>query len=70
MLAVNLQTSYMHPPLGPTVFYLRSVAPPELTTKHIYLGVIPFVVIQLLALVGLWFMPGLATTLPHALYGR
>ncbi len=55
LLAVNLQTSYMHPPLGPTMFYLRSVAPPELTTKHIYLGVIPFIAIQLMALVGLWF---------------
>jgi tripartite ATP-independent transporter DctM subunit len=69
LLAVNLQTSYMHPPLGPTVFYLRSVAPPELTTKHIYLGVIPFIAIQLLALVGLWFAPQLATALPQALYG-
>ena len=69
LLAVNLQTSYMHPPLGPTVFYLRSVAPPELTTKHIYLGVIPFIAIQLLALVGLWFAPELATALPQALYG-
>jgi TRAP-type mannitol/chloroaromatic compound transport system permease large subunit len=69
VLAVNLQTSYMHPPLGPTVFYLRSVAPPEVTTKHIYLGVIPFVAIQLVALVALWFVPGLATALPHALYG-
>ena len=70
VLAVNLQTSYMHPPLGPTVFYLRSVAPPEVTTKHIYLGVIPFVMIQLAALVALWFMPGLATALPHALYAQ
>jgi tripartite ATP-independent transporter DctM subunit len=69
VLAVNLQTSYMHPPLGPTVFYLRSVAPPEVTTKHIYVGVIPFVLIQLVALVALWFVPGLATALPHALYG-
>ena len=69
VLAVNLQTSYMHPPLGPTVFYLRSVAPPEVTTKHIYVGVIPFVLIQLAALVALWFVPGLATALPHALYG-
>ena len=43
MMAVNLQTSYMHPPLGPTLFYLRSVAPPEVTTRHIYLGIIPFV---------------------------
>lgn len=69
LLAVNLQTSYMHPPLGPTVFYLRSVAPPELTTMHIYLGVIPFIIIQLLALIALWFVPQLATALPQALYG-
>ena len=70
MMAVNLQTSYMHPPLGPTLFYLRGVAPPEITTRHIYVGIIPFVLIQLFALVVLWFLPGLATVLPHALYGR
>lgn len=69
MMAMNLQTSYMHPPLGPTLFFLRGVAPPEITTRHIYLGIIPFVVIQLFALVVLWFAPGLATALPHALYG-
>jgi tripartite ATP-independent transporter DctM subunit len=69
MMAVNLQTSYMHPPLGPTLFYLRGVAPPEITTRHIYLGVIPFVLIQLAMLVALWFLPGLATALPHRLYG-
>ncbi len=70
MMAVNLQTSYMHPPLGPTLFYLRGVAPPEITTRHIYIGIIPFVLIQLCALVVLWFAPGLATMLPHALYGK
>jgi tripartite ATP-independent transporter DctM subunit len=70
MMAMNLQTSYMHPPLGPTLFYLRGVAPPEITTRHIYVGIIPFVLIQLVALVVLWFVPGLATALPHALYGR
>jgi tripartite ATP-independent transporter DctM subunit len=69
MMAVNLQTSYLHPPLGPTLFFLRGVAPPEITTLHIYVGVIPFVAIQLLLLVVLWFAPGLATWLPHALYG-
>jgi tripartite ATP-independent transporter DctM subunit len=69
MMAVNLQTSYMHPPLGPTLFFLRGVAPPEITTRHIYVGVIPFVLIQLFALVVLWFAPGLATALPDALYG-
>ncbi len=69
MMAMNLQTSYMHPPLGPTLFFLRGVAPPEITTRDIYLGIIPFVVIQLFALVVLWYVPGLATALPHALYG-
>jgi tripartite ATP-independent transporter DctM subunit len=69
MMAMNLQTSYMHPPLGPTLFFLRGVAPPEITTWHIYVGVIPFVLIQLFALVVLWYVPGLATALPHALYG-
>lgn len=70
MIAVNLQTSYMHPPLGPTLFFLRGVAPPEITTRHIYVGIIPFVAIQLIALLVLWFVPGLATALPHAFYGR
>jgi tripartite ATP-independent transporter DctM subunit len=70
MMAVNLQTSYMHPPLGPTLFYLRGVAPPQITTRHIYVGIIPYVLVQLFALVVLWFLPGLATALPHALYGR
>ena len=69
MMALNLQTSYMHPPLGPTLFFLRGVAPPEITTWHIYVGVIPFVLIQLFALVVLWFVPGLATALPRMLYG-
>jgi tripartite ATP-independent transporter DctM subunit len=69
MMAMNLQTSYMHPPLGPTLFFLRGVAPPEISTKDIYWGIIPFVLIQLVALVVLWYVPGLATALPHALYG-
>ena len=70
MMALNLQTSYIHPPLGPTLFFLRGVAPPEITTLHIYVGAIPFVLIQLFALVLLWFVPQLATWLPAALYGR
>jgi len=70
MMAMNLQTSYMHPPLGPTLFFLRGVAPPQITTRHIYVGIIPFVLIQLSALVVLWFAPSLATALPHALHGR
>ena len=68
LMAVNLQTSYLHPPLGPTLFYLRGVAPPQITTMHIYVGIIPFVLIQLGMLVMLWAWPGLASALPHALY--
>jgi tripartite ATP-independent transporter DctM subunit len=69
MMAMNLQTSYMHPPLGPTLFFLRGVAPPEISTRDIYVGIIPFVIIQLFALLVLWYVPGLATALPQALYG-
>jgi tripartite ATP-independent transporter DctM subunit len=69
MMAVNLQTSFMHPPLGATLFYLRGVAPPAVRTTDLYLGIIPFVVIQLIALVVLWFFPQLATWLPRLLYG-
>jgi tripartite ATP-independent transporter DctM subunit len=69
MMAVNLQTSFMHPPLGATLFYLRSVAPPAVKTTDLYLGIIPFVMIQLVALVVLWFVPALATWLPRLLYG-
>ena len=70
LMAVNLQTSYMTPPFGPTLFFLRGVAPPEITTRHLYAGVVPFVTIQVVALVILWFVPGLATALPSAIYGK
>jgi TRAP-type mannitol/chloroaromatic compound transport system permease large subunit len=69
MMAVNLQTSYMHPPLGPTLFFLRGVAPAEVATRDIYVGIVPFVLIQLVLLLVLWFVPGLATALPRMLYG-
>jgi tripartite ATP-independent transporter DctM subunit len=70
MMAMNLQMSYIHPPLGPTLFFLRGVAPPDITTMHIYIGAIPFVLIQMSALVLLWYAPQLATLVPSALYGR
>jgi TRAP-type mannitol/chloroaromatic compound transport system permease large subunit len=70
LMAVNLQTSYLTPPFGPTLFFLRGVAPAEITTRHLYAGIMPFVAIQLVMLVILWFVPGLATALPNALYGR
>jgi len=69
MIAVNLQTSFLTPPFGFALFYLRGVAPPEVTTMHIYRGVIPFIVIQLLMLVILAVFPAMATWLPHVIFG-
>ena len=69
MVAVNLQTSFLTPPFGFALFYLRGVAPPTVATGHIYAGVVPFVVLQLLLLVLLALAPGLATWLPERLYG-
>jgi tripartite ATP-independent transporter DctM subunit len=69
LMAVNLQTSFLTPPFGPTLFYLRGVAPREIATGDIYRGAVPFVVLQILALLVLWFFPGIATWLPRLLYG-
>jgi tripartite ATP-independent transporter DctM subunit len=70
MIALNLQTSFLTPPFGFALFYLRGVAPPEVTTAQIYRGIMPFVAIQLLALLVLAAIPELATWLPEKLYGR
>jgi len=67
MLALNLQTSFLTPPFGFALFYLRGVAPETVPTGAIYRGVIPFIILQLLLLVALWFWPGMATWLPAAL---
>jgi len=69
MIAINLQTSFLTPPFGFALFYLRGVAPPEVSTAQIYRGVIPFVAIQILALIILALFPGLATWLPDKIYG-
>jgi tripartite ATP-independent transporter DctM subunit len=68
MMAVNLQTSFLTPPFGFSLFYLRGVAPPGITTVHIYKGVAPFIVIQLLVLGLLAIWPALATWLPGLVY--
>ncbi len=70
MIAINLQTSFLTPPFGFALFYLRGVAPATVTTGQIYRGVIPFVGIQLLALLVLAAFPGLVTWLPGVLYGQ
>jgi len=69
MIAVNLQTSFLTPPFGFALFYLRGVAPPAVTTGHIYAGVMPFVAIQVVGLAILWFFPEIVTIVPALLRG-
>ena len=67
MIAVNLQTSFLTPPFGFSLFYLRSVAPDSIATSDIYRGVIPFIIMQLLLMLVLALQPSLATWLPEVL---
>jgi tripartite ATP-independent transporter DctM subunit len=69
MIAINLQTSFLTPPFGFALFYLRGVAPAAVRTSQIYRGVTPFIIIQLLMLGLLALLPGLVTWLPNLLYG-
>jgi TRAP-type mannitol/chloroaromatic compound transport system permease large subunit len=69
MIAVNLQTSFLTPPFGFALFYLRGVVPESVSTGTIYRGAIPFVALQILVLLALWFFPAAATWLPHKIYG-
>lgn len=69
LIAVNLQTSFLTPPFGFALFYLRGVAPKEVRTSDIYRGVIPFIALQLLMLVLLCLFPEMVTWLPGVLYG-
>ena len=64
MIAVNLQTSFLTPPFGFALFYLRGVAPKEVTTAHIYKGVAPFVVVQIAGLALFWLVPDIVTLVP------
>ena len=68
MIAINLQTSFLTPPFGFALFYLRGVAPPTIKTMHIYKGVMPFIVIQLAAMAMIAYWPQLATWLPTKIF--
>jgi tripartite ATP-independent transporter DctM subunit len=70
LLAVNLQTSFMTPPFGFSLFYLKAVTPPEIKTGHIYRGIIPFVIFQLIGLLIVLSFPALVTWLPRVVYGN
>jgi len=64
LVALNLQMSFLTPPFGWALFFLKGVAPPGITTRDIYVGALPFVVLQMLAVALLFIFPGIATWLP------
>ncbi len=68
LIAINLQTSFLTPPFGFSLFYLRGAAPPEISTGDIYKGVIPFILLQILAILLIYLAPPIATTLPGLLF--
>ena len=68
LISLNLQTSFLTPPFGFSLFFLRGVAPKEIQTKNIYRGVIPYIGIQVLAIFIVGFFPSIATWLPRALF--
>ncbi len=70
LFAMNLQTSFLTPPFGFSLFYLKGVAPPEVKTTHIYRGIIPFIIIQLIGLGLVIMFPEMATWLPRAVFAR
>ena len=69
MVGVNLQTSFLTPPFGFSLFYLRGVAPNSVSTGQIYRGAVPFVILQIIAIAILFIFPGLVTWLPSVLFG-
>jgi len=70
LFAVCLQTSFLTPPVGYALFYLKGVAPPEVTVRHIYRGVAPFIVVQLIGLTIVYLFPQIVTWLPQQAYGQ
>lgn len=68
LIAVNLQTSFMTPPFGFSLFYLKAVTPPEISTGDIYRGIVPFVLVQLVGLLIVLFFPILVTWLPSVVF--
>jgi tripartite ATP-independent transporter DctM subunit len=70
MVAVNLQTAFLSPPVAMSAFYLKGIAPPHVTLNQIYNGMYPFLIIQLIALFLTWYWPELTLWLPRYLYGE
>ena len=70
LVALNLQTAFLSPPVAMAAFYLKGVSPPHVTLNQIFAGMMPFMGIQIIALVLLYVFPGIGLWLPQVLYGR
>jgi TRAP-type mannitol/chloroaromatic compound transport system permease large subunit len=70
LFLIVLQTSYLSPPMAPSIFYLRAIAPPSITLKQMYIGVVPFIVCQLITLAIVVIFPDVAVWLPKWMYGN
>jgi TRAP-type mannitol/chloroaromatic compound transport system permease large subunit len=69
VVSVVLQTSFLTPPVGPALFYLQGICPPGVTLAHLYRGVVPFIIVQLIVVLLLFLMPNLIVWLPARVYG-
>ncbi|MGH6915873.1 MAG: TRAP transporter large permease subunit, partial [Geminicoccales bacterium] len=69
LVLVVIQTSYLTPPMAPAIFYLRGIAPPEMTLRHMYQGVVPFILLQIITLLIVMAFPATALWLPSKVLG-
>ena len=69
LVAITLQTSFLTPPMGLSLFYIKGVAPPSVTMKQIYVGIVPFVLLQLACVAVVLKWPALVTVLPRQIFG-
>ena len=68
LFLIVIQTSYLTPPMAPAIFYLRGISPPEITLMHMYKGVLPFIVLEVIALAMVLAWPELALWLPEKMF--
>lgn len=69
LFMIVIQTSYLTPPMAPSIFYLKGIAPPSITTRHMFRGIIPYIILQCIIIVVVWIVPSIATWLPSQLLG-
>ena len=69
LFLVVIQTSYLTPPMAPSIFYLRGISPPEITLRHMYNGVVPFIFLEIITLALVMVFPAIALWLPDKLLG-